>query len=83
MRRSSYIDNNKVLPFAELSREELQKLASFKPPAKPRRNTLVQAVVEDIWKRLSEEHMNLQRDVSGADDSKLNHVINEVVQESN
>lgn len=43
----------------------------------------MQAVVEDIWKRLSEEHMNLQRDVSGADDSKLNHVIDEVVHESN
>ena len=79
---SSVIDQNKVLPFAELSRQELQKLASFKAPAKPRRNTLINFVVEDVWKRLSEENSKLHSNSGNDENKRIQNTIDEVVHES-
>jgi hypothetical protein len=51
MKRSSSTDDKKVIPLAELSSQENQKLTSFKQTTKPRKNTLMEAVVKDIWNR--------------------------------
>lgn len=51
MKRSSSSDDKKVMPFDELPRQETQKLTSFKQTKKAKKNSLMNAVVKDIWNR--------------------------------